>query len=348
MATQTVELARSSNVVVYKKWGISPAEFERDHARASVPVVLAEATQDWQARETFSAELFRSRFGDREVHVGERSYPLAQLLTLLEESSPERPAPYPCNFHFAEVFPELAQQVEPRYPQALPDRTYHPLIPRRLLGQAATFEIFFGGPGGQFPYMHYDYMGFHAFINQLVGHKEFTVIPPEHTPYVYPDPEQPWRSRVENHHQPDLSKYPLFARAERVSFVVGPGETLFIPNGWWHTARSLDLTISIAFDMLNDTNWERFRREVWLMMRSSRKTKQRAVDLYLRALGRMLSLEERARGHGRELVARVRGRTHTSEASTAPLASPAVVASGRSEAGRERGREQMSQADRPS
>ena len=299
MAADRIELARASTAVIYKKYGMSQEEFEREHVRASVPVVIGDATEKWPARSQFSPTFFRQRFGDRTVPIGARVYTIRALLDELERSSPERPGPYPCNFLLEEHFPELLRAVEPRYAYSLPDRTHHPLLPARFRGNAANLEIFFGGPGGQFPYMHYDYMGFHAFINQLVGHKEFTAIPPEHTPYVYPDPNDPWKSRIENHHAPDLEKYPLFAKAERVSFVVGPGETLFIPNGWWHTARSLDLTISIAFDMLNASNWERFRGEVWRMMSSSTKPKQLAADLYLRALGAALSLEERARARGR-------------------------------------------------
>lgn len=295
MATQVSELARSKNIVVYKKSGMTREEFERDHLRASVPVVIADATANWPARSSFTPALFRTRFGDRKVTVGDRQYALRELLDLLEQSSPEHPAPYPCNFNLDELFPELVHDVEPRHGYPLPDRTHHPLLPRRFLGGAATFEIFFGGPGGQFPYLHYDYMGLHAFIHELVGRKEFTVVPPAHTSYVYPDPEHPWKSRVEDHHNPCPDKYPLFANAERVSFVVSPGETLFIPNGWWHTARSLELTISVALDLLDDSNWARFRNEVRMMMKTARREKQIAADLYLRVLGTILSLYERRR-----------------------------------------------------
>lgn len=295
MATQVSELARSQNIVVCKKSGMTREEFERDHLFASVPVVIADATAQWPARSTFTPTMFRTRFGDRKVAVGGREYTLRELLDMLEQSSPECPAPYPCNFNLDELFPELVRHVEPRHGLPLFDRTHHRLLPRRFLGGAATFEIFFGGPGGRFPYMHYDYMGLHAFIHELVGQKEFTVVPPAHTPYVYPDPEHPWKSLVADHHQPDLDRYPLFAKAERVSFVVSPGETLFIPNGWWHTARSLELTISVALDLLNDSNWSRFRGEVRAMMKTARREKQIAADLYLRALGTLLSLHERRR-----------------------------------------------------
>lgn len=294
MAVRSVELARKGELVVHKKLGLTRGEFVRDHLRTSVPVVLEDATAAWPARTTFTPAMFRERFGERIVSVGDKPHRLRELMDMLEASTLEHPAPYPCKFDLDDVFPELLSDVLPRPIFAVPDRTHHPLLPQRLLGGASTFEIFFGGPGGQFPYMHYDYMGLHAFINQLVGHKEFTVVPPHQTEYVYANPDDPWRSLIENHHAPDLEKYPLFARADRVSFVVGPGETLFIPNGWWHTARSLDLTISIAFDLLDASNWSRFRGEVRSMLRNARAEKRVAADLYLRGLGLLLSVTERA------------------------------------------------------
>lgn len=294
MAVRVVELGRRGKVVVQKKYGVTRKEFVREHLNASVPVVFGDATESWPARETFTPELFRTRFGDRTVTIHGRRYKLRDLIDLLAASSPEVPAPYPCNFQLDEVFPELVRHVEPRPSYAEPDRTNHPLLPRRFLGGAHTSEIFFGGPGGQFPYMHYDYMGLHSFINQLVGRKEFTVIPPDQSALVYPDPDNPWRSLIENHHAPDFTRYPLFAQADRVSFVVEPGETLFIPNGWWHTARSLDLTISVAFDLLGESNWPRFRAEVGALFKGADASKRVAADLYLRGLGLLLSVQERA------------------------------------------------------
>lgn len=292
MVTRIIDLARGQNTIVQKKFGLSRAEFERDHVAKSVPVVIGDATATWTAERTFTPERFCERFGDRRLDLDGKPSTVRSLFELLAKSDPASPAPYPCHYDMLALFPELAPEVAPRYAYADPDRTTHPLLPKRFLGCANTVEIFFGGPGGLFPYMHYDYMGLHAFISQLYGRKEFTVVAPEHAAYVYPDPNNPWRSLVENHHTPDLEKFPLFANAERLTFTIGPGETLFIPNGWWHTARSLDVTISVAIDMLNASNWLRFRNEVRALLKHSRREKRLAADVYLRALGSLLSVQE--------------------------------------------------------
>ncbi len=188
-------------------------------------------------------------------------------------------------------YPELLPDISPRYSFALPDRTHSRMLPHGFLGGADTLEIFLGCPGGQFPYIHYDYMGLHAYINQLYGEKMFTVIPPDQTAYVYPDPDNPWKSLVDIKN-PDLNKFPLWSKVTPISFVVGPGETMFIPNGWWHTAYSVTPTISVALDVLNASNWPRFVNEVDMMMSRQKPLKAKIAHAYLYAAGALLSFAE--------------------------------------------------------
>ncbi len=72
------------------------------------------------------------------------------------------------------------------HPVVMLDYCHSALVPRRFLESAETLGIFFGSPGGEFPYVHYNYMGLHANKTQLYGIKEFTVIPPDQTPHIYP------------------------------------------------------------------------------------------------------------------------------------------------------------------
>uniref|UniRef100_A0A2K6UZ18 JmjC domain-containing protein 5 n=1 Tax=Saimiri boliviensis boliviensis TaxID=39432 RepID=A0A2K6UZ18_SAIBB len=58
-------------------------------------------------------------------------------------------------------------------------------------------------------------------------------------------PEQPCpKVDVEN---PDLEKFPTFAKAPFVSCILSPGEVLFIPVKHWHYVRALDLSFSVSF-----------------------------------------------------------------------------------------------------
>ena len=46
---------------------------------------------------------------------------------------------------------------------------------------------------------------------------------------------------------PDLSRFPLFSKAPYQDVILQPGETLFIPPGYWHYVRSLSVSISVSF-----------------------------------------------------------------------------------------------------
>jgi hypothetical protein len=37
-----------------------------------------------------------------------------------------------------------------------------------------------------------------------------------------------------------------------------PCETLFVPSGWWHTARILEPSITVSANAVNASNWEGF------------------------------------------------------------------------------------------
>lgn len=294
MATQTVELVREGTIVVEKKYRLSYEEFAEKHLFGNYPVVIGDACDAWSAKAKFTPQFFKEHYSDRQVSISGKTYNFGDYIDWMLTGTEANPAPYPCTLQIKRDYPELLADVLPWLKYALPDRTHSKFLPNRFLGGANTLEIFFGSPGAQFPYVHYDYMSLHAFITQLYGQKEFTVIPPDQTPYVYPKPGNGWVSEVDDIRNPDLEKYPLFAKATPVTFVVNPGETLFIPCGWWHTARSLTPTISVALDCLNASNWERFTKEVGGNMNQDRPKRIKAVQLYLSALGSMLGMLEKA------------------------------------------------------
>jgi lysine-specific demethylase 8 len=45
----------------------------------------------------------------------------------------------------------------------------------------------------------------------------------------------------------ERTTFPLFGEAEYVDCVLGPGECLYVPVGWWHYVRSLEVSWSVSF-----------------------------------------------------------------------------------------------------
>jgi ribosomal protein L16 Arg81 hydroxylase len=52
----------------------------------------------------------------------------------------------------------------------------------------------------------------------------------------------------------DEKRHPLMKNITPMEVVIGPGEALFIPIGWWHCVESLDMSMSISFTNFNAPN----------------------------------------------------------------------------------------------
>jgi ribosomal protein L16 Arg81 hydroxylase len=97
------------------------------------------------------------------------------------------------------------------------------------------------GPEGNYTPLHHDRTN-NMFL-QVYGRKRFLLLPPNQTPYLYNDREvfSPIDLRKIN-----TKKYPLAEKVTPIEILLEPGDTLFIPIGWWHQVESLDVSISIT------------------------------------------------------------------------------------------------------
>jgi len=81
----------------------------------------------------------------------------------------------------------------------------------------------------------------------LAGRKRFLLYSPADRACVYP--RGLWSS-IPNGAQvdpeaPDYARFPRLARAHPFVAELGPGDTLFIPRGFWHHVRSIEASISV-------------------------------------------------------------------------------------------------------
>lgn len=120
-------------------------------------------------------------------------------------------------------------------------------LPRYVSGaRHLQIKVWIGKAGTITP-LHRDVP--HNLNVHLCGRKLWILVPPEQTALVYSRglrdalPNFSWVD-AEN---PDLTRHPLFAKARTYVAEVGPGETLFLPSGWWHYTRSLDDTTAMNF-----------------------------------------------------------------------------------------------------
>jgi hypothetical protein len=243
-----------------RRRGLSHREFVREYLRPQQPVILTDAIDHWPALGKWTPDFFRSAFGLRSVMVDGQQYALRDLLMRIERSTNVHPAPYLRNLLISEWAPELLADIMPMPDCTRPNWLGSPLFHDR---EATTaIELYIGGAGASFPVLHYDGMHTHAFLMQLHGTKEYVAFAPDQAKYLYPRAGfERNKSQVSDIEHPDLELFPLFASATPVRSLLRAGETLFMPSGWWHTARILEPTITVSINTANRTNWAAFRRD---------------------------------------------------------------------------------------
>lgn len=277
---------------IERRSGLSAKQFSQEYVIPNKPVILTDQANGWKALTEFTPEFFKKNFPGKTSTIKEVEYKLHDYVDMMFASSEEKPAPYPfkidIDLHFRELFP----YIQPPFEVLKQNRLKSSLIGKRIIPRASTLEIFFGGCSSWFPYLHYDLYGLYAIVTQVYGNKQFIVYSPDQVKFMYPDPEHPWMSTIEKYYEPDYTRYPLFKNAEAVTDIVHPGETIFVPKGWWHTARSLEPSISIAQDLLTHHNWDVFKRDVLFYKRKESKLKANIIGAYLSVIDKSLSLKE--------------------------------------------------------
>ncbi|RKP25161.1 hypothetical protein SYNPS1DRAFT_8034, partial [Syncephalis pseudoplumigaleata] len=109
--------------------------------------------------------------------------------------------------------------------------------------------VYMGGDGSWTP-LHVDVFQSYSWSANICGRKRWTLFPPSEKKHL-----------IDGHGEliPDIRcvdprRFPTFHQAAAIVFIQEPGETFFVPTGWYHQVENIGHTISINHNWLNAVN----------------------------------------------------------------------------------------------
>lgn len=237
----------STETVIDRRSGVGRDEFLNRYYSQNTPVILTDVCDRWPARFRWNEAYLVDRLGqidvqvmigrdadaDYEINADEHKsrMPFDQYVDWVNSTDRSNDAYLVANNGLLSTDAGAVLwndfDLDERYLEPDPDRSH---------------AFLWYGPAGTVTPLHHD--NCNVLFSQVIGSKHFILIPALEIHRMYN--EVAVYSDVDPL-DPDLDEFPLFADAQQLHVDVGPGDTLFIPAGWWHHVQSLEPSISISF-----------------------------------------------------------------------------------------------------
>ncbi|WP_165839766.1 cupin-like domain-containing protein [Mycobacterium montefiorense] len=230
----------------------SRREFEERFLLPQRPVVVCGAMEDWPARKQWTNDYLTEKVGARTIQpstannegrhlhaspkksivVTTSSMKLADYIELVAGGDLSDGQLYVVQLPIKTGLPELWPDI--RFPPFVDEQKY------------SAVNLWFG-PGNNVTPLHYDLPN--NLLTQVRGRKQVVLCPPREIARVYPFPFGYLGNHISqvNVADPDLTRFPAWADADRALVELGPGDMLFIPACWWHAVCGIDQNISINY-----------------------------------------------------------------------------------------------------
>ncbi len=230
---------------------ISKKDFLEQYHKPQKPVIIERFIADWPAYSKWNLEYIAKVAGDKEVPLFDdrpinakqkfnephRYMKMNDYIDLLQRE----PTTYRIFLY------NLLKEVP-----ALQNDYAFPDIGLKFLKKLPF--LFFGGENAKV-FMHYDIDYANIFHFHFHGKKQCILYPPSQTKYLYKVPHALIAHQDIDFTNPDLEKWPALKKAKGYRTELSHGETLYMPEGYWHQMTYLTPGFSMSIrSMTRDTN----------------------------------------------------------------------------------------------
>ncbi|MCP2729137.1 cupin-like domain-containing protein [Limnofasciculus baicalensis] len=226
---------------------IDREEFLEKYYSTNTPLIITDMMGDWQAMSSWCPEFIKENYGNClvQVQTNRNSDPNYEINTETHKKTIElrEYVDMVVNGGDTNDYYMVANNGNldrEDFKGLLNDIQMFPEFIDPLKSKQRVF--FWFGPAGTITPLHHDTMN--IFMAHIYGRKRWRLISPAYTPLVYNNIGVFSEIDLEN---PDDEKYPLFKDVRVIETVLEPGEVIFVPVGWWHQVKGLDVTIALSF-----------------------------------------------------------------------------------------------------
>ena len=236
-----------NNLKIDTKNSISQEVFLKNHYSVRKPLMIKNFSKSWPALEKWKKDYLIEKFGhlNIEIQAGRDSNENYEVESVKHKE----------NMVFGEFLEGVYSGKETNdYYMVATNENFSKTEMLKLTDDLGEFPDFLDkgmfpngifvwlGPKGTITPLHHDTSN--IILTQISGTKKVYLISPDQSHLVYNHIGVFSQVDLEN---PDYAKFPLFRNVIIQEVVLRPGEGLFIPVGWWHFVRSLDVSISLSF-----------------------------------------------------------------------------------------------------
>lgn len=241
--------------------GISSEDFIANYLKPGKPVIITDFIHpDSPALKKWTYEYFKEIAGDQVISLFGK-----------EETSQDRVASAPVKkMKFSEYLDLIEREptdlriflfnLLKLKPELNHDIIYNDVTNGKVLKWLPY--LFFGGEGSS-TRNHYDIDMSHVFISQYKGIKKIWLFPLDESVNLYKIPFN--FHSLANLKDPDYNKFPALKDLKGLEAEIKPGETLFMPSGYWHYIQYVTEGFSISVRALPTKRidrWKGFRNLV--------------------------------------------------------------------------------------
>ncbi len=233
---------------------IEPDIFRKEFYEPGIPIVIKQLSRDWPAYTKWNWEYFKGLVGNKTVplynNVKSDAYTpinkaddyktFGEYIDMISHG----PAAWRIFlFNIFEHAPELTKDFT--WPEHL------------MKGFVKRYPMLFTGGAGSITHMHFDIDLSHILHTQFAGRKRVLMFPFTEQHKLYRKPYEVLSladfSRYYQEGAIDYDKFPALQKARGFDFILEPGDTLFMPAGYWHHMEYLDSGFAMSLRAMQPT-----------------------------------------------------------------------------------------------